>query len=210
MTARTTETLVTPDGRRVDARLDTWLLAHDPLLHTNVASAITDGGAQGGAPSFIAELAVKELRRVLPTPLVDLLVNGVKGHDALRAAAVETLRDRSTQVDVVLARRTLHATHTVEVTAIGGIVTPSLEFVVAVDFLVVDARADVSRGRLAALSLSDPVVTGRVYARVDGVPTGDMLPQTATLRLGGLREYRPPLQILSSDEEADATRLLPT
>ena len=210
MRSRTTEMLVTPDGRTVDARLDAWLLAHDPLLHSNVTGAIADGGAGGGAPAFIAGLAVKELRRALPTPLVDLLVNGVKGHDALREAAVETLRDRSTRVGVALARRTLHATHTVEVTTVGGIVTPSLEFVVAVDFDVVDARADVTRGRLSALSLQDPVVTGRVFARVDGVPTGDMLPQTATLKLGGRRVYRPPLPILSADEEADVGRLLPT
>lgn len=209
MTTRTTETLVTPDGRAVDARLDAWLLAHDPLLHTNVGGAISDGSGQGGAPAFIADLAVKELRRVLPTPLVDLLVNGVKGHDALREAAVQTLRDQSTKVDVVLAQRTLHATHTVEVTTVGGMVTPSIEFVVAVDFVVVDARADVTCGRLSALTLQDPVVTGRVYARVDGVPTGDLLPRTATLQLGGRRTYQPPLRILSTDEEADATRLLP-
>lgn len=210
MTTRTAEMLVTPDGRAVDARLDTWLLAHDPLLHTHVSGAISDGGAQGGAPGFIADLALKELRRVLPTPLVELLVNGVKGHDALREAAVETLRDRSTHLDVVLAQRTLHATHTVEVTTVGGILTPSIEFVVAVDFMVVDARADVTRGRLSALAVQDPVVTGRVYARVDGVPTGDALPRTATLQLGGRRTYQPPLQILSSDEEADVARLLPT
>jgi hypothetical protein len=199
MTASTTVT--TDDGRTLPARLDAWLLDDDKELSPRLARTLTGVGTSGRAPSFLSRLALRELRRVLPDPLVDLLVNGVKGHVALRQAARETLADGSTRADVALYRRTLHTTHTVDVEVVAGIVTTSLEIVVAVDFDVVDARADVTSGRLSVLSLRDPTIAGRVSARVDGVETGELCRRDGILRLGGRLMFDPALQILADTDQ---------
>jgi hypothetical protein len=210
----TSTTVTTADGRSVPARLDAWLLDHDQELHTRLAGALAGAGAGAGAgghvPAFVTRLALREVRRVLPDPLLDLLMNGVKGHVALRDAARATIADGSTRADVVLYRRTLHTTHTVDVQVVAGVLRTSLEIVVAADFDVVDARADVSRGRLCALSLRDPAIAGRVSARVDGVETDELCRRDGTLRLGGRLTFDPALQILSDADERSVTRLAPT
>lgn len=206
----TSTTVSTVDGRTVPARLDAWLLDDDKELSARLARTLTGAGTQGHAPSFLSRLALRELHRVLPDPLVDLLVNGVKGHVALRQAARETLADGSTRADVALYRRTLHTTHTVDVEVVAGIVTTFLEVVVAVDFDVVDARADVSRGRLSALSLRDPTIAGRVSARVDGVETGELCRRDGILRLGGRLTFDPELQILSDTDQGHVAMMSAT
>jgi hypothetical protein len=204
----TTSTIVTSTGgASAPARVDAWLLSPDPELTARVARTLTCSAGEGRAPAFLTRLAVRELRRMLPDSLVDLLVTGIKGHDALQDAARETLADGSTRADVALGRRTLHSTHTVDVKVVAGVLTTLFEMVVAVDFDVVDARAEVTRGQLTALGLRDPAVAGRVSARVDGVETGELCRRTGVLRLGRRMDFDPALQILSEAGQLAVTRV---
>jgi hypothetical protein len=204
----TTSTVVTSDdGTSARAVLDEWLLGSEQELASRVAQALSGPVAEGRAPAFFTRLAIRELRRVLPDSLVDLLVTGLKGHGVLQEAARDTLADGSTDADVALGRRTLHSTHTVDVKVVAGVLTTAFEIVVAVDFDVVDARAEVAAGRLRALSVRDPGVAGRVSARADGVETGELCRRTGVLRLGRRMDFDPALQILSEVERQKVSRV---
>jgi hypothetical protein len=192
----------------VSATLEAFLLPQGPELTAELAARLAAPGSH--ARAFVARLVLRELRRVFPQPLVDVLTTGVTKHAALQEAARQTLAEGSSSADVELFRRTLHTTHTVNVDVIAALMHVDVETVLAVDFVVADAYADVERGRLTALRLRDPKVTGELVARVDRVATDALLRREGTLLLGGQLAFDPPWQILSDADERSVTRLLPT
>jgi hypothetical protein len=112
--------------------------------------------------------------------------------------------------EVELYRRTLHTTHTVNVDVIATLVHVDVEALLAVDFDVVDAVAEVARGRLTSLRLRDPKVSGQVSASVDSVDAGPLFGREGTLLLGERLTFDPGLQILSDAQEQSVTRIRPT
>jgi hypothetical protein len=195
-------------GGSVPATLDALLLPPDPSLTKDLAARLPGPGSH--ARAFVARLVLRELRRVFPQSLVDVLTIGVKAHTALQEAARKTLAEGSSMADVELFRRTLHTTHTVDVDVIATLMHVEVQAVLAVDYVVADALANVEQGRLTGLRLRDPKVSGEVVVRVDKVATEPLLRREGTLLLGGELSFDPPRQILSNDDDRSVTRLLPT
>jgi hypothetical protein len=187
------------DGQTVRATLDELLLPQDRQLGRSLAAHLPAPGAP--AKAFVARLVLRELRRVFPQSLVDVLETGLRGHTALQDAARTTLADGSTRADVTLYQRKLHTTHTVTVDVLATLVRFEVEAVLAVDFAVMDASAEVTQGRLGALTMRDPALAGELSMRVDGVDTGPLCHREGTLHLGGRVPFDPPRQILADREE---------
>jgi hypothetical protein len=143
----------------------------------------------------VAEQVVHELRGVLGDGLVDLLLAGIKEHDALREAARTTLRG-GPPAPVRLARHVVHSNHTVEVKVISPVFRIDLPFDVDLAFDVLDVKGEVADGRLRALTLPDPGVTGTVE-----VYDKEVYRQAGTLRTGGSIPLGAGVRILGEQEE---------
>ena len=196
-----------PDGRVLPAGtpIQVWLLSDDGLAartRTTVDEA-TDEREHGTwtalrrlATAGLEDKILRELRRVLPDPLVDVLVAGVADYQSLRVAARQSLGGGPATTDVSLADRTLHAQHRVNIEVSASIGHTTVPFVVTVDFHLVQALAHVEPGRIAALTLADPRVVGTATAYGEEIAA-----RTAYLRLGGRVPFDPPRRILSEQED---------
>jgi hypothetical protein len=147
------------------------------------------------ARQTVAEGVVHELRSAFGDDLVDLLLAGLKEHDALREAARTTLRG-GPPASVKLARHVVHSGHTVEVKVVSPVFRIDLPFEVDLAFEVLRFEGAVVDGRLRALTLPDPAVTGRVE-----VYDQEVYRQEGTLRAGGSLPLGAGVRILSEQEE---------
>lgn len=198
-------TTVYPDGSVVPAAtpLQVWLLSDDGLTdetRTAVDERAHDQKLWTALRRLVAagleDKLLRELRRVLPDPLVTVLVGGVADYRSVREAARQSLSGSTASTDVSLADRTLHSQHRVNIDVDASIGHTTVPFVLVVDFHLVEARAHVERGRIAALTLADPLVTGTVTAYGKEIAA-----RTCYLRVGGRVPVTPPWRILSVEED---------
>ena len=208
-----TLTATTSHHHRVPARLDRWLIPEGRELTANLGSAMAKAPElQSHAPSapprlnhaarmLIAGMVVDQLRQRLPQPLADMLLQGVKLHEALVTAAERTLADPSVDSEVSLYRRTLRAGHSVDVDVVMTPLVVTLPLTLTIDFDVVDAHATVHDGRLCGLSLDDPAMVGRVTVYEGEVYEKKLYERKGVLRIGGALPPFEPVQILGEEQE---------
>jgi hypothetical protein len=206
MTRASTVTL--DDGESVPARLDSLLVPQDRELRSTLAAQLPVPGRQ--AKAFAARLVLRELRRVFPDSLVDVLETGVRGHTALQEAARLSLANGSTMKDVRLYQRKLHTAHAVTIHVLSTLVRFEVEAVLAVDLSVMDAVAEVAQGRLRSLTMRDPALAAELSARVDGVDTGPLCHREGTFDLGGRVVFDPPRRILAGEGQQGVPVTTPT
>jgi hypothetical protein len=179
--------LLSDDGLADETRTAVDERAHDQTLWTALRRLVAAG---------LEDKILRELRRVLPDPLVDVLLGGVADYRSVREAARQSLAGTSAVSDVALADRTLHAQHRVNIQVDASIGHTTVPFVIVVDFHLVQALAHVEHGRIAALTLADPLVVGTVTAYGK-----DIADRTCYLRVGGRIPVDPPWRILSVEED---------
>ena len=208
-----TITATTGHHRSVDDRLDHWLVPEGRELTTNLGKAMERApelrthAASGrsrlnhAARMLLAGMVVDQLRQGLPQRLSDMLLQGMRLHEALVAAAERTLRDPTADGQVGLFRRTLQARHAVDVDVVMTPLTVTLPFVLTIDFDVAGATGMVRDGRLCELSLDDPAMLGRVVVYQGEVYEKKLHEQKGVLRIGGALPPFEPVRILSAERE---------
>jgi hypothetical protein len=151
-----------------------WLLPHEERLSKGVAHAALAADRNSRGPQAIATLTrvaratltglmLEELRRCLDDDLVDVLVDGLDAHSAVRLAAEETAKSPGSSSRVRLARHRLRRDEHVDLHLTAS---PAMDVVVPfdleLDVTVAEASGTVVDGHLADLTLEPPYAVGRV------------------------------------------------
>jgi hypothetical protein len=203
-------TIDTPDRGTLPATLESFLVPISEGLTTKVGKAVSHAPqrqARGKAALMRTSAAIRktvaaevlqELRKVLGEDVVNLFVEGVTRHTALRDAARASLVERR-EVPVKLARHVVHRKHTVEVRVTGPAFRIDLPFDIDVAFDVLQAEGTVKEGRLRTFTLPDPSVTGTV-----DVHHQEVFRQSGTWRAGRSLTLDDGFRILSEQEERTA------
>lgn len=188
-----------------DTGLGAWLLA-DPDLAREARTAADEAGDEQshGAWVTLRELVAGELedrivgalRDALPEPMGKVLVASLARYEILLNEARASLADPSATRTVLLADRTLHARHAVDIHADASVLRMTMPFVALVDFHLVNATARVSGGRLTGVALDDPRIDATVTAYEKKIGS-----RSATLRLGQTWVLDPPHPLLTDEEE---------
>jgi hypothetical protein len=211
-----TTTIDTRQRGTLPATLDEFLVPEARELTPHVGRAVAKAPQrQSRSRKHLARLThtarltlaaeiVHELRGALGEDLMDLLVAGLKEHQALREAARSSLTD-GVPASVRLARHVVHSGHTVDVTVVSPLFRIDLPFELDLAFDVLEATGQVADGRLCRLTIPDPTVTGTV-----DVYDKEVYRQEGTLHAGGSLGLGAGVRILSEQEERELLASRPT
>jgi hypothetical protein len=188
--------------------LGPWLLPESDELRERIGRAADTSAAVGRSTArrwpglekalrdAVVARVIIELRHAFPDPLVTAMVNGLRLHDQLTAAARSTIADPWSVADVLVGRYRPEVRHPVDVEVDAPFATLRIPFELVVEFVLVEARAHVFRGRITSLGMADPAMHGRVTAYEK-----EVFSRAGALPLGGTLLFSEPVSILDDAEE---------